>query len=213
MRGLVWWLAAAVLVLAGCGGGSDPTPTPTRTAVATFTPTPAAAVVVEATATPEPPTATPAASGERLVVPVGQSIERGGVVLSLVDVRFGAADAPEMEQLRQFEPFANALVVGALQVVVENKRADRATIHADQGTLVVGSEQVSLGSTIFFSDDVGGEFFPGVRREGSVLFALASVGLDGLSGQRLIYEVSAPSGEGSFMPLTEEDYLFELVIP
>lgn len=202
---LVWGLPALA-----CGSSAQATATPTKTPVLTYTPTVVAAVpvVVEATATPEPPMATPVAV-EAWVIPVNQSIDRARVVITLVDVSFWPGDAPEAQELRQRERYANAQVVGALQVVVENNRDEKIVVFADQGVVVVGNEQIEF----FAGDDLGGEMFQGVRKHGDVLFALNNISYEVLSGLSLIYEVDAPVIMEPFTILTDEGYLFQLTIP
>ena len=222
-------LIVAVFGLAGCGGqGPEATPTPTKTAVAvvaadvapTMTPSP---VAVVATATPAPQ----AVSREDEQSAIWDTVphvhfagpltkESGGVVLEVERVRIyelaaGAAAIPELQQAMETTTvFEGAQLIGAITIKVTNNTDRKVNIYPDQGTVVVGSEQVN--TEVFLSDNVGGEFFPGVVKDGAVVFLLSRTSwADVAGGVSLLYEVRGSNDAADFSRLGE-DLLFEFAL-
>jgi len=178
----------------------------------TITPTvPAVVEVLEPTPTPT----TPAAAGiPRVVDDEDQIQDRGGVMLhirsvGLVDWEAAKTDK-EIAKLENFSAFKEATVLGAISVIVTNTTDSKINIYPDQGTVVIGSEQVDLSSFLFFSDDVGGEIYPGVAKDGVIMFALKRTPWKDIKdGVDILYEVDPPHDE-RFHDLADEPYSFTL---
>lgn len=100
-----------------------------------------------------------------------------------------------------------AKTIGLLYVRVENKTNGKISVYPDQGTVVVGTEQVKV--QLFSSDRVGGEFFPGVIKEGAIPFFLKRT--TAAEVKTVTYAVDGPFGE-SFSRLGP-DYQFKFTMP
>lgn len=225
---LVVLVAGLGVMLTGCGAEEGPTPTPTRTpaaevelATATAEATDTPVVVSTDTPTPEAVSSQEPADSEMFwkevdgVVDDNDQIQdQAGVLvhvkgMGLMDWAAARANVPDMAALAEFEMFQDLTSLGVATVIVTNTKDVKVNIHPDQGTIVVGNEQVDLSRYMFFSDDVGGEIFPGVVKEGNVIFGLKRTPWESIAGGvHAVFEIRQPSGE-DFMSLTDAPYQFE----
>lgn len=219
------FLVLTIFVLAGCGQDEFPTPTPTRTAVPTFTPT---ALPPTNTPTKEylPQSPSPASVAtvqpevsEQVTPPSiayveKTTIDRGGVQVtlrgvSLMDWRQAQSYYPFMQGWAETNQLDRAQVFGLMTVAVTNTTASKIIIFPDQGIVVIGPEQVDLSRSLFFSENVGMEFFPGVTKKGNIYFWLFDQAWQDIAdGASFVYEIRSPSGE-NFIQLADEPYLFQ----
>lgn len=97
----------------------------------------------------------------------------------------------EFEDSLMIEMYSEEVTIVQFMITVENVGGDGNNIHPDQGTFVTNDGQ-QLNADLFQSGDVGGEFYEGVKKTGSVLFILEGFHED-ISGGRFI--IDAPSDE------------------
>jgi len=205
------------MLLAACGSGDEPTPTVVP--VPTFTPTSVPAAAAAPTPEPSPTTDAPSqnetntTSAITLSDDTDQAMDLGGVEIvvkgmGLMEWPAVVDEIPEMAMFVDMDMFADATAMGLIAVEVTNNTQGNASVHPAQGTVVVGSEQVDLGRYMFFSEDVGGEIFPGVTKAGNVVFALEQTAMADLAGgTEVLYVVGGPF-DGEFNRLAEGDYEF-----
>lgn len=185
-------LAAALIAATGCGDDIQPIdsaqPTTTAAPAATST-TVAATSSPEPTGLPTEPAATPTAtSGEPDDLSLDsvretsepQTIVSGGVSITISRLAvadyaefYDKQDAAGRRSLDTFSDTGGAITIGQIEIAVENGTDQPINIYPDQGVAIVGNEQVDV--SLFLSDDVGGEYFPGVLKEGRVYFFLEPV--------------------------------------
>lgn len=216
-----------VLTASSCGGGAAeptampaPTNTPEPAGRATDTPEPTAPPTN--TAEPSaPPIETPGPSettepsptsevGEDVIrVDVGESRDRGGVVITIEAVALAPYDAMP-EEFKSFtqdtDYWGDAQTVGAFEITVDNTTDQTINVHPAQGVVVVGSEQVN--TALFMSDDVGGEVMAGVLKEGAVMFGLKRQAPQDVTSVR--YVVDGPFDQD--LSRLGEDYEFKISI-
>jgi len=156
-------------------------------------------VEVAPTAT-EAATPAPSSAAPRVVDDTDQVQEQGGVVVTLKGAGLldwaSVRESPDMAELADAEAFQDATVLGALTVSVANNTQAKVNVYPEQGTVVVGAEQVELTGFMFFSENVGGTLFPGVVSEGTLVFALKATPWEQVAdGTQLLYEIGAPADE------------------
>lgn len=205
---------------------ATPTPKPVK---ATPTPRPAKATPTPVPPTPTPipipPTATPILPSPTSVRPAGtptpsevrfdkklsMELNRGGVVIRLENITRGlmpeGASAEFVEAISFLPGWKDVISVGKIDLKVTNTTNKKVSVHPNQGTIVAGNEQVDVD--IWLSEDVGGDLFAGVVKEGFVQFGLERTDITALDS--IQYIVSAPFDWDSFERLADEDYVF--VIP
>jgi hypothetical protein len=105
------------------------------------------------------------------------ALTSGGLTISVTRLTvadykeyYAAQDSATKRDLDFSDETNGAVTIGQIYLKVENKNSTRVSIFPDQGTVVIGSEQVEID--FFSSDDLGGEYFPGVVKEGKVSFFL-----------------------------------------
>jgi hypothetical protein len=213
-----------MLGVAACGNAreSSPTVTPsdssTPTGVAptepiestaTAAPTDTTEPTNEPTPTAVPSTKAPTPSTAGLVQKeVSLEQDRGGVVISVEKVSVAPlASMPDEFQsaVQDVEYWKDVQTVGAIKVSVGNNTDKTISVYPSQATIVVGDEQVQTAT--FWSDDVGGDLFSGVTKEGAVFFGLKRYTSEDVNAVR--YVVDAPSDE-DFNSLAESDFDFEI---
>lgn len=174
-------------------------------------------VTVIATVTPEP-TPIPAAQIARIALAEPVTQDLGGVKITVQQIALmdwaAASRDPEIRKLVDNDAFADAQILGILSLLLENGAASKVNVYGDQGTVVIGSEQIDLSSFMFYSDgeDLGGTFFPGVKSQGSIMFALKhTIWADIAAGAQVIYETNAPSDE-NYKSLSKQPYRFDLAL-
>jgi hypothetical protein len=218
---------AAILVLcvllAGCSDevgtiarstptGGIPTPlNPTPAIGADVPPTEAGPANVEVLATPTP-------ASDILEVAKREStgtvmLESEGVVITVHRVAvasfqefYAASDEAGRRALDTFGDAEGALTIGQIELSIENASGSRRTVYPNQGTVVVGNEQVDV--SLFLSDDIGGEYFPGVVKEGRVLFFLKRLAYTDVAS--VLYVVGYPFGET--FNFAAQDYEFTISV-
>jgi hypothetical protein len=148
---------------------------------------------------------TPTYAPEKIVDDFDQVQEQAGVI---VKVKGGGILSQMPADLSTFLDVESTSLFGSISVVVTNTTTGKINIHPDMGTIVVGSEQVQ--GQVYFGNDVGGEFFPSVVKEGDVVFVLKRTTWEQIkNGIALIYEIDAPSNE-TFQMLSDKPYRFTL---
>lgn len=192
--------------------------------IATAPPAPTAVPVP--TAAPEPtkaiPTQAPAAAqvtddGLLRVQDIADHVqELGGVTLTVLSATLVEGDSARAWEgfapLAEDEKFIDVPVIGVLDVLVTNGTDKKIAVYPDQGTVVVGGEQINLTEFMFYSGDVGGELFSGVSKKGTILFALMRTPWANVAdGVKLIFEVDAPFDE-QLDDLADKPYYFELTL-
>jgi hypothetical protein len=141
-----------------CGDDDDVASSGSRTPTPAISPTP---VTLRTTRESQGPTA---------LMSGGIAITVTRLVVADYKEYYAAQDTATKRDLDFSDETDGAVTIGQIYLKVENKNSTRESIYPDQGTVVVGSEQVEID--FFSSDDVGGEYFPGVIKEGKVSFFL-----------------------------------------
>jgi frataxin-like iron-binding protein CyaY len=190
--------AAAALVLGGCGGETAETePETSADDVADE-----AATDDDADETPEEPTEaaeepTEAAddaadeAADNLLPIETQTIETGGFVLTVENLGYLSRDDLGDDADEVLDDRTQTLL--ALDLTVENTTEDTLSIYPDQGTLVIGSEQTE--AQFWLSDQVGGDFYGTVTKEGMVFFESSQDGDDIRDLGEVRYLVDGPHDE------------------
>jgi hypothetical protein len=83
------------------------------------------------------------------------------------------------------------VTIGQIEISVQNLSNERKSLYPDQAIVVVGNEQVE--TSFFLSDDLGGEYFPGVLKEGKVVFFLERTSYADV--RNVLYAVDSPFGD------------------
>lgn len=190
----------------------DPLPTYTpQDPLPTYTPYPTYTVEPTATEEPEPEVTNTPEPAEEPALAVRRDVnieqDRGGIVIRIKMIAIGdfaALDTDVQEGLLMMSYWEDAKYIGGISIQVENTTKKTANLYPDQGTVVVGTEQIDVD--LFSSDSVGGEIFAGVVKEGLIMFALKAVDISTVDTMR--YIVSGPSDE-EFSRLGE-DYDFTI---
>jgi hypothetical protein len=117
----------------------------------------------------------------------------------LIEDTPGAQDA-----LAPLPGWKDMRTMGIIILEVINTTNKKISVYPNQGTVIAGSEQVDVD--IWLSEDVGGDFFDGVKKEGGVVFGLKQADVLALDSVR--YVVSAPVETDTFTSLTDEGYVF-----
>jgi hypothetical protein len=101
--------------------------------------------------------------------------------VALFDFAEAKAFDKNNEQFYENSPFANASVLGVMNVTLTNGTDQDLALRSSDAVVVVGSEQVQLSDFQYVSDDVFGEaLLPGVNKEATVFFALTDTSYDEL---------------------------------
>lgn len=146
-------------------------------------------VTEQETETPEPAEEPEAADNELLIGT--QTVETGGFVLTVDAAAYFDRDelGPDAQEI--LEPGTKSLI--SLKVSVENTTDETLAIYPDQGTLVVGSEQMM--ANVWVSDSVGGDFYGPVSKEGTVVFESTQTTDEIVAAGGARYIVDAPHNE------------------
>ena len=140
----------------------------------------------------------------------GVVIRVNGVILTPIDTwtdwaKARAVDNPMaismIDSILEGAPMTIALV----KIQVENKTDKKVSLYPDQGTLVVGNEQVD--AEVFLSDDVGGDYLGGIMKEGDVMFLLERISATDIAKVRYLVDAAH---DDKFDRLAEEGYDFEI---
>ena len=184
-------LAIFILIVATIACQSAATPIPpaavsledqVQTAAAGIALTQAAAAPVEQptqiliptnTAIPAIPTTAPI--GEHYAWNNVGSQDSGGIIIEIA--RFVLADKsaiPDMD-FSLVSTFDDKPIVAEIIFKVTNNTQQTLSIYPDQGTVIVGGEQIELTEYMMlatFGDSVGGDIFPGVTKVGGIWFGI-----------------------------------------
>ena len=179
-------------------------PPPTYTPYPTYTPPPLP------TATPEPSPTPPPAEAAFLKRDLDLELDRGGVVIRLKAISFARledADSELRDSLSAFSYWDDVVIVGGIELEVTNTTDKKISVLPTSGTIVAGNEQVDVD--LWLSDNIGGEYFAGVMKEGLVTFGLKRADVAALDS--IQYIIGKPYQSDPWERLTDEDY--EFVIP
>jgi len=191
------------------------TPLPTYTPMPTYTPLPTYTPFATLPLRQPTPTAEAAPPEGTIITSVDQTQDRGGVVITVNKLLLMSKEAftqltdIDEKALDSLEPFQGAQTMGALGITVRNETQVVANVYPDQGTLIADDEQIDLANFLFFSDDLGGEIYPGVTKEGAIVFALKRRSPNQVEHIRFIVDV--PFDE-NWDDLAQEPYTFDITI-
>lgn len=238
MKRIAMFVFVFAVVLVGCGSQSQPesqvavvapatyTPYPTYTPQPTYTPYPSAtptATELPMTATPYPthtpyptntppgPTATPTVMPGVVRQELSLEQDLGGVVMRVTFIGLASIESieadPDLSDLVESMREDEQITLGMISISVKNSTDKVINIYPDQGTIACSDEQVDID--MWASDDVGGEYLPGIMKEGEVAFFLTRYPATEI--RQLRYYVDAAHGE-DYSDLSDEDYVFVLDI-
>lgn len=126
-----------------------------------------------------PPTAEPSplpqAVGDHFGWNYLGSQDSGGLVVEIV--RLVIADKTSVPELdfSLITTFDDKPVVGEIVFRVINNTQQTLSVYPDQGTVIVGGEQIPLTEYMMmatFGDSIGGDIFPGVTKIGGIWFGV-----------------------------------------
>lgn len=125
------------------------------------------------TDTPLPSVAVPA--GNHFAWNYLASQESGGIKVEIA--RLVLADKTSIPDIdfSSVTVFDDKPIVAEIVFKVTNNSQQTLSVYPDQGTIVVGGEQIELTDYIMFAtfgDSVGGEIFPGVTKIGGIWFGI-----------------------------------------
>jgi hypothetical protein len=178
-----------------------PVPTATSTAVpstptATYTPRPTQTQRPSPTTAPTA-TETPVGAIDHFALNNLTSIEQSGLTIEVARVGFfsrqwllAADGATSFVTKSQFDGMD---VFGEIILRMTNTTDGKLTIYPDQGTVIIGNEQIDLNNSrtgIGGMDDLGGDIFPGVTKVGGVWFGVRRSTLEQITN--LLYAFSGP---------------------
>lgn len=192
-------------------GAIKPTAVPTVTSA-----WPTAIRRIQPTATQTPAQSTDQILDDELgaLYKIDEFQDRGGVILGVGAVWLAPIDVILAEStwmdrsLVERHKEEGAVTMGVMNVGVANHSGYRISIHPAQGTVVVGNEQVDVD--LLLSDRVGGEYMPGVIKDGLVYFALERSLPEQITEVR--YLVTPPFRTDDWGRLSENDYDFRLIL-
>jgi hypothetical protein len=196
---------------------AEPTEAPRSTVAPTATPLPATA-----TPLPEPstvPTSEVASGNWTLEKNFNEWQECGGVVITVRE--FNASSLDFFRDRTKSEPDftqdtwelvisilgEDTATVGNFLITVENTSDRLMAVYPDQGTIVVGSEQTNLVDYFLLSGEVGGDIYPGVIKEGALVFGLKRTTVGDIKGVKLIID---SAHDEDFNRPCDRDYVFDL---
>lgn len=171
------------------------------------------AVTVEAL---PPAGADPWASVPTITAAPGEEQEAGGVVMAVQGVGVFAASAarhiPEIDKLLDADAFQGATAIGMMRVSITNTAASKVRYAPTDGVVVIGAEQIDLDDYRTHSDDIGGEIYPGVNRQGIILFAVKATPWDELAGGASLYLDAGQPTDADYNRLGDAplEFTFEL---
>lgn len=221
-----------LMFLVACGAApvaqaptSVPTALPTDTTIPsrTLEPEPTdvpATPTVPATQTREPTaTSAPTSTPEPTVEPTPDTNavfalnnlavkEIGGIRLEIARVVVGRKDALADLGFGDVEKFNDVETVVEILFRLTNLSDSKRNVHPNQGTVVIGNEQIDLTEWMFAAQigDIGGEVFPGVTQVGGLWFGVKRSSVTDIN--KMIVSVGAPSND-SFQS-QGEDFYFEI---
>jgi hypothetical protein len=180
------------------------TPFPTQTPYPTYTPFPTIRVVPTRKINP---TAT-ASAGDHFAWNYLATQESGGIMLEIA--RLVIADKQTIGQdFDKYGKYEDYTIVGEIVFRVTNQSDKTISVYPDQGTVIVGSEQISLIDFMMlgtFGDDLGGEIYAGITKIDGIWFGIKRTPIDEIKSITII--IDAPNDD-NFNTLGEK---FNIVI-
>lgn len=174
----------------------------------------------------EPPTITaealpPVGADPWASVPtiIAASVEEqatGGLVMAVRGVGVFDASAvshiTEISELLDTDAFQGATAIGMMRVSITNTADSKVRYSPTDGVVVIGAEQIDLHDYHVYSDDIGGEIYPGVNRQGIILFAVKSTPWGELSGGASLYLDAGQPADAGYNRLGDGplEFVFEL---
>jgi hypothetical protein len=175
-------------------------------------------VTVVATPTPEPtntPTPEPA-QGDVLAIAANyvETQVQGGLEIQLVRVLCMDSEyfrnLQDMSVAEYSETYGDTPTMCEFVLEINNTADGQRTIYPDQGTVIIGDEQVELNpfdiEGIKGLEDVSGDLYPGVRRVGGFWFGINRSTWDQITN--ITYVIDAPVDED--WNRQGEDFRFEI---
>jgi len=137
--------------------------------------------------------------------------DRAGVVIEIARVLVGSKQAAGEYiggNFNELSEFQDKNTVVEIIFKVTNNTGQVISVYPDQGTVIIGSEQIDLTNYFFYGvgEDVSGDIFPGVTLIGGLYFAVGRSTVDEIS--EMTVAITGPYNQ-NFDKLGE-DYLFTL---
>jgi hypothetical protein len=150
--------------------------------------------VVTATPVPATPTPEPPDQGQAVAANYLGKQESGGIEIELVRVLFGDKEYVEEETGSDFgSDFEQVDTLGEFVLRITNSTDKAVTVYPDQGTVVIGDEQIDLDQwwhRIGNMEDVSGDLQPGVTRVGGFWFGVRRSDWDEIG--KVLFLIDAP---------------------
>jgi len=177
---------------------------PTITPPASSTPKPTSTHFPTKTA--PPPTAAPKAYAWNLIL----SQDSGGVIVTID--RIILMEKGKTSSFDTIDSFKKSKVLIGIILTVENKTNTKVMIYPNQGTVVVGSEQVNLRDFMFFnempnSEAISGTIFPGVKATGGFWLGLGRTPIEEVKS--MTFNIMEPADGETYIALGPE-FNFEI---
>jgi len=157
--------------------------------------------------------------------PVEQTI--GGLTIQVARVLIADKDSLEKEMGEDFdqaEIFIDKPVIVEILYKITNNAAEAITIHPNQGTVIIGSEQIDLSEYMLsgasIGEDIGGDIYPGVTRIGGIWFGVKRSSLNDINNMMIIlsqpvasddweslgddFQLNIDLGTKTFVPMPDE---------
>lgn len=168
------------------------TPIPTQTPYPTYTPFPTATIIPSQTAK----LTTTASASDHFAWNYIASQESGGI--KIVIARLLIAEKTTIdEDFDIYHIFDDVSIVGEIVFKITNQSEKVVSIYPDQGTVIIGSEQIELSDYMMlgtFGDALGGEIYSGITKIGGIWFGIKRTAIDEIKSISII--INAPYDAG-----------------
>lgn len=133
-----------------------------------------------------------------IVATPSQERSTGGLVMAVQRVGIFDASAadhvPDIDGLLGLDAFRDATAIGFLQVSITNTTDSKLQFSPTDGVIVIGSEQINLRDYRATNTNIGGEIYPGVNKQGAIIFAVKNTPWDEIaSGASGYLDAGQPS--------------------
>jgi len=151
----------------------------------------------------------------------------GDVTIQIARVIIADKESVEEELNLDFdkaEIFLDKAVVAEILFKITNNSDQIVTLHPNQGTVIVGSEQIDLADYLMsgtsFGDNTGGDFYPGVTAIGGMWFGVKRTPLEEINSMMFAsrgpvtsdawdslgpdYQIQLDLSEHTFQPMPDE---------
>jgi len=196
-----------VIVAIACQSTSTPIPSTalplenqvqTAAAVIAITTQNAQPIVVQPTSqivteNPSPSPSIAAPVGSHFAWNYITSQESGGIKVEIARLLIADKTAIPDVDFSFVTSFDDKPIVGEIVFKITNNSQQTLSIYPDQGTVIVGGEQIELIEYLMlatFGDSVGGEIFPGVTKIGGIWFGIKRTSVTEI--QQITIAFSAP---------------------